>query len=988
LAVTRTRGISAAIVLATAIVGLPLALAETVGNPIHQWPSLSTGQLTDTGVIAILASVFWLAWLSFVIPAGLEIVLTVVARVTRHPQRQIRLPMLGAQQDLARTLISAVLLLLPAASSAIAAAAPAAHQPIRLTSTTLAAETHHRVATIDVASHKPATKSYVIPDVGGMRSYWALAEHFLGDGARWREIWRINEGRVHADGTVMDSPRQLHAGWTILIPTGVEHQDQPPTRTSSDVTVKSGDTLSGIAAAGGARDWQQLWRLNADREEPNGRRFTDPDLIDPGWTVSLPSTHHPIPGHTTAPSGGSRRPAQPRSDPATPPHGGRPSAASPGADLATPRATPRQAGTGPGDASQVPTAATTASPTATDRAGSSKTTTADGEEHDRFPVIPLGVGLSAAAVLVVVDRARRIAQRRRRIGHRLVPPPPPLRRVEAELRHGEGRTRSAASAVELALHLAAPAPVTIRALIARNDGAVDLRLTEEDISPIPPFVPVTGGWRLPADAAQFGFAVEDCDDPHPLFAPIGSTSDGQILVDLAAGPVTVAGPDAEVRRYLIYLASAIAGAPWAMRVQVHVPPWLAADAGPLDRLTSDDATCPRPPASAADATGPSQEEPGWRTAPLYLYCGWSTDDHLDPLLAAAATPASNVHAILRASQDAAGETWNLKEGRLQVPRIIEPITVPDYITGAAAAVDLIEHARNVPDVPVGHPDLPDHDADAPQSLPAIATRDFRTNTPAPPDVESETPNVSPPTSTVLGSDQPRRLLLLGPVELTGTGKLRRAQVLNVLAFLALHRRGVSRDQFIDALWPKQPPSGQTVRNRLVDSRALVDGAISEGPPWRLDESIGTDWQEFTALAAGSPDQQRQALQLIRGRPFDGLDDAHWLHIEGFRSEVEAAIVDLALTVAERDLETGNYPGALAAARKGLLASRYEERLHRLGIRAALAQGLDGIADTLEAEMRIALDLDIEPEDTVQPETLALARVRREHRSAQTTPSRS
>jgi len=984
------RGALSAVLLLAATVGLPLALATTVGNPLHSWPSLRAGQLSDTDMIAILATIFWIAWLSFAVPAFLEIVIAVRARITRRPPRQIRIPMLGSQQDLARNLISAVLILLPAQTATGAPAtshlhaSPTIHVTETAWSAPSAAQTNHHTPRTSTRSQHERT--YVIPETGGMRNYWALAEHYLGDGARWREIWDLNKGRTHADGTVMDSPRQLYAGWTILIPStghhaAPRHHESTDPATPRHVTVEPGDTLSGIAAAHGITDWQQVWEANADREEPNGQHFTDPNLIDPGWTIALPSTHHADPHRprSDAAPNGRHQGEQQTAGPTKPPAAGHTKVPRSGAGSPAPPATSGQAGSQP----SIPP---TTTPTPTNNTPRPTVTNPSGDdEHHHSPAVPLGIGLGAAAALVVLDRARRVAQRRRRVGHRFAPPPPALRRAEADLRNDAAQTRSTASAVELALHLAASSPVTIRAVIARNDGAVDLRLIEEDSTPIPPFIPVTGGWRLSADAAQYGFAVDDCDDPHPLFIPIGSTSDGEILLDLATQPITITGPDTDVRAYLTHLAAAIAGAPWAMRVQVHVPPWLATAVGPLDRVSSDDATCPRPPASASNATAVSQEEPGWRTAPIYLYCGWSTDDHLEPLLTATTNPASNVHAILRAGENAAsGQTWKLDGNQLTVPGIIEAITVFLPRPHAIATVDLVAHERNAPDLPVGHPELPNRDADAPPSpsQPYALVSDPRPVTATPHVLDNE---ASPPpdeAETVLDSDQPRRLLLLGPVELTGTGKLRRAQVLNVLTFLALHRRGVSRDQFIEAMWPKQTPSGQTVRNRLVDSRALVDGAITEGPPWRLDESITTDWQEFTVLAAGTPDQQRQALQLIRGRPFDGLDDAHWLHLEGFRSEVEAAIVDVALTVAERDLDNGNYPGALAAARKGLLASRYEERVHRAGIRAALAQGLDGIADTLETEMRIALDLDIEPDDTVQPETLALARARRQSRSTQ------
>jgi LysM repeat protein len=56
-------------------------------------------------------------------------------------------------------------------------------------------------------------------------------------------------------------------------------------------TVVSGDTLSAIAerALGDGDDYHQLFKLNKDRVEPGGGKFTDADLIDVGWTIELPA---------------------------------------------------------------------------------------------------------------------------------------------------------------------------------------------------------------------------------------------------------------------------------------------------------------------------------------------------------------------------------------------------------------------------------------------------------------------------------------------------------------------------------------------------------------------------------------------------------------------------------------------------------------------------------------------------------------------------
>jgi DNA-binding SARP family transcriptional activator len=314
----------------------------------------------------------------------------------------------------------------------------------------------------------------------------------------------------------------------------------------------------------------------------------------------------------------------------------------------------------------------------------------------------------------------------------------------------------------------------------------------------------------------------------------------------------------------------------------------------------------------------------------------------------AGEPATTVHAII-AGATTATTVWTLDGTQLTLPHVDQPVTVTLPAADVPSPGDLLAHTATAPDIPATDPQLP---------VPALG---------APPGVVLGTA-LDPLAVTDPG---PRQVNLLGPVELTGIRWLRRGQILNLLAYLALHRRGVDRHQLLGALWADDPPTLKTMRNRISEARALVDGAITDGPIWRLEESVTTDWQQFIALGVGTPEQQRAALSLIRDRPFTGLDDCDWIDLESIRTEVEAAIVDLALTVAQRDFDAGDYVNALSAARAGLRASRYEERLHRLAIRAAEAQGLSGVVKTLKKEMRTALDEDIEPGDTVQPETLAL-----------------
>jgi DNA-binding SARP family transcriptional activator len=74
--------------------------------------------------------------------------------------------------------------------------------------------------------------------------------------------------------------------------------------TSSPYVVRGGDTLWGISGQrlGDPRRWTDVWRRNRERAEPHGRRFTNPNLILPGWSLDVPPSPDAGPSATPAPT--------------------------------------------------------------------------------------------------------------------------------------------------------------------------------------------------------------------------------------------------------------------------------------------------------------------------------------------------------------------------------------------------------------------------------------------------------------------------------------------------------------------------------------------------------------------------------------------------------------------------------------------------------------------------------------------------------------
>lgn len=234
--------------------------------------------------LTVVTVIGWAAWTVFCVCVVAEAV--GMATSQRH---HVKLPGLGAIQEIAAGLLVASLTVLsPLTRSAVPPA------PVSLVATAAAAPKPAPEAQMD--SDSGHDEDVMTVTVGPHDDLWTLAETWYGDGTSWRRIVAANPD-VDVDHLVVGQRLAL-PGATVTVPAGHTGAGRPidaeelnqiaPQSEASKartVTVEQGDTLSGIAQTqlGDASSWPAIWHLNEGI-------IADPDHIEPGWELVLPDS--------------------------------------------------------------------------------------------------------------------------------------------------------------------------------------------------------------------------------------------------------------------------------------------------------------------------------------------------------------------------------------------------------------------------------------------------------------------------------------------------------------------------------------------------------------------------------------------------------------------------------------------------------------------------------------------------------------------------
>jgi nucleoid-associated protein YgaU len=319
-----TSGLAAALVLLAAVAGVP-ALLVAIGAAPTSVPSL--GQLRRAlldqdqnmaVVAAVLAAVVWFCWAAFTVSTLREIASAISTRGRSSARPVQKLEWVGRP---AAQLVAAVVLVFVAAPGLISATAAPAGSPVVATAPGGATKSavppdSGRFSAVTPAATRPTAVTYAataftasspatpvrqsgpgtvsgLPEtttptytVRRRDTLWSIAGAQLGDPRRWPELAHLNPGVVGASPDFL-----IHAGSTLAL--------APPVNVAlaagaqQMVTVTAGETLSGIAAGAGSPDWHTIWPANSGRSEPGGAALSDPNHIEPGWTVVVPAASAP-----------------------------------------------------------------------------------------------------------------------------------------------------------------------------------------------------------------------------------------------------------------------------------------------------------------------------------------------------------------------------------------------------------------------------------------------------------------------------------------------------------------------------------------------------------------------------------------------------------------------------------------------------------------------------------------------------------------------
>jgi DNA-binding SARP family transcriptional activator len=794
--------------------------------------------------------------------------------------------------------------------------------------------------------HRSTECSHVVTS---RETLWSIATDRLGSALLWRELARLNYGIPQRDGGALSEDHWIRPGWTLILPEALARQGAPS----------------------GAR---------SPRQHPSG-----PD-------IDRSATHHPL---------------------------------SDGLPLLTLAIPTSVAGT-----DQTPVGDSAGAPIS----GGSTTGWADPGERNgghpippnqRLPLSPVGSGVVGAGVVGLLDRMRRVQQRHRKGGTYIKLPAWPQSLFEQRLRIGDGReiTEAVDGALRLFAQECSDSELTtpvVNGVTVRSE-AVELAIDHADaiVGPSSQFTMRSDGCSVLVDrralpASGSTRRTKAMIPPAPLLVTVGHGPDGLVLVNLESlGTLIVSGDPKGCEGVVRALALELATSFWAGHFDL-VLVGFGAELERFERVEAVtdvpqilDALCRRRISAAGQLQSSGHRsfsrarsvEDSDRWDPLVVICGPGVahDDVTDLLelvpdprlgiaIVAAGEMSEAVH-VLRLSGPQKASSLELL-GSVVFPQLIEA----DELVGVTSLVDTAtshqsmllseEPYLNLPiPMPVAIPD-----AGALDAIPDAAALDGSPGRPGRPawsgmSKRSFAPPEMKPTG-LPGGDREIEVAVLGQIEIRGAARdFTRAWAKELVVYLAMHPNGASNEAWATALWPDRlmAPSSlhstaSVARRSLGRARNGLDHLPHSHGRLALADTAGTDWDRFVALAdADDIRSWRSALELVRGRPFEGLRSSDWPILEGIGPAIESAVVDLSGRLAGAYLSVRDPRGAEWSARKGLLASPYDERLYRMLMRAAdLGGNPAGVEAVMSELVRLVAD-DIEPLDSVHPSTMDLYR---------------
>ena len=996
---SRLRKLCAALGLILLTLGVPAALALSVGWPlpdsvptINDLQAVLSAPLEWGLVLNGLALVVWGACGHFTLCVATEI--TVAVRGARAGARLLafRVPFGGFSQELARRLVRASLVTVTLAGSVTLTGAPgtlltparpaAAAEPTVASQAAWVLPGHAVTPGPPPPATAPATPSpgsraapppapaYVVqpPHGGYFDSLWAIAERYLGDGQRWGEIYQLNEGLEQPGGRALTRPELIRPGWRLLLP--------------RDAT--------GLPEAEPAAEPVTGW-------VPEPLTDTDPEPLPATPSLSTDGAAT-VPTVAASPATSSR--------PTSPPPPSQKAPESPAAAIAAP----------------IPASSPSeeAAPAAV-----------PDDDPDDERILPTGAvsGLLAAAALAALATLRH-RQRRRRGDGQKVPQP------DAALAQAEGRLRVLAEpddlaqvdevlrSLTLALSPAGRLPDVRFALM--GVGHFDLALAEALPDVPAPFIAQDDGriWRVasggfpPLSAAEAGRALPLL----PMLLTVGRAQDGLVMLDLEAlGSLAVEGPASEVTAVLTHLIAEAALAPWAEDVEVLVVGFDADLARSMEELAPDRVTAVDDLDSSmlrvlgTRASRVAAE--GDRLASRVRASGPDAQSEVRPplLVVCAAAPAelpdlvpgegrAGVVVIAPAPWAMARATWVLG-GALPVPGTdFAPVPCQLDAERAASLAENLRIAREPVPPESGLAALPAYagvgpstaggTAGSPASEPFVlsAPSDVSSATSRAPDSDRFPDELDVAVAAYLEGTAPASVGLLGPITVQATGNVepdRRARLTEIVAYLAAQRRGAAVVDFDAAIWPDRPVTLKTRNQAITRARAWL-GGDDDGVSWlrpmaegdlRLSGQVLVDWELFQSLQerAGKPGRAQDdvrrdletAMRLVRGRPLSQLPTGRygWLAETFLEQEIPSAVIDVAHHLAGILLERGDTQRTLEVARIALDVDRYDERPWRDLLEVHHLRGEHRQVVVLADQLRELLDVELD--DELQPETAEL-----------------